>query len=233
IRKELRLWHSLNHMNILSFKGVCFFPLGVRDESLFAMVSPWMRNGTIREYLKNSPEVDRLDMMIGIIDGLAYLHEKNIVHGDLKGANILVTEEGYPVLTDFGVSILMEDDAGFFTESVISSTTNLKGTARFMAPELFHENSDGVNFSTDMWAFGCVTVEVVCGSLPYAESKHDPQVICSILTGKRPHAKGFETSIDPPPFPVTRNKHLEMICDMCWNFDPRGRPTASSLTQQL
>ncbi|KZT36092.1 kinase-like protein, partial [Sistotremastrum suecicum HHB10207 ss-3] len=154
---ELSLWHSLEHDNILSFKGVCYFPTGLPDESLFSMVSPWMRNGTIKEYIKRYPSnIDRICLLYEIINGLKYLHGKNIVHADLKGANIFITDDGHPVLADFGLSKLMEADTGFFTESLTSSTTNLKGTARFMAPELVQNERGRPSCKTDIWAFGCV-----------------------------------------------------------------------------
>ncbi|KZS95202.1 kinase-like protein, partial [Sistotremastrum niveocremeum HHB9708] len=155
--KELKLWASVNHANILPFIGICFFPHSSSDFT-FSLVSPWMANGTISDYIRKYPGTEVTPLMIQVAEGLTYLHTNHIVHGDLKGSNIFITDDRSPVLADFGVSRLAELDSVFTNDSVMTSTShNLKGTIRFMAPELF-ENDDVLhaNKATDVWAFGCV-----------------------------------------------------------------------------
>lgn len=100
------------------------------------------------------------------------MHANNIVHGDLRAVspvtipairtilmfsqgNILVNDHYVPMLTDFGLSILR--GIGSTSADIHSSCA---GTIRFMAPELFNDENAKVSFSSDIYAFGCVCIEV-------------------------------------------------------------------------
>lgn len=96
--KEAVVWKHLVHPNIVPFKGLTLDP--------FQLVSEWMPNGELRHYVKNNPDIDLLSLVgifyrlqrhphpspqiLGIAQGLAYLHSKGMVHGDLKGVRILL-----------------------------------------------------------------------------------------------------------------------------------------------
>ncbi|KZT35167.1 kinase-like protein [Sistotremastrum suecicum HHB10207 ss-3] len=155
-RNEIFIWSSLHHPNVLSFKGFCFFPVGDTEDSLFSLVSPWMTHGTVMEYIEDHPEVDKVLIMSEICQGLVYLHAQDVVHGDLKGPNIFVSDRGHPVLADFGLSRLEELDEVFTTSSITSSSANPKGTTRYMAPEMFDSFSPKPSKATDIWALGCL-----------------------------------------------------------------------------
>ncbi|KIJ50735.1 hypothetical protein M422DRAFT_159283, partial [Sphaerobolus stellatus SS14] len=68
-----------------------------------------------------------------IAKGISYLHENNIIHGDIRGVNILVFEDGTSHVTDFGLSRILKESISGLT------TSNFAGCTRWMAPELFHE----------------------------------------------------------------------------------------------
>ncbi|KAJ8085104.1 serine/threonine protein kinase, AGC [Marasmius tenuissimus] len=178
--KETLVWTRLSHPNLLPFIGVntMLFPEG------FCLVSPWMANGDIIGFLKRNPGHDRLASvgfevsMIGldsislvqvleISAGMAYLHECGIVHGDIKGANVLVNEASQCLLADFGLAITVAES----TMPIKSSTSEMKGSFRWMAPELFHSSNsvcatagDGKElidkFARDLYAFACTVLEV-------------------------------------------------------------------------
>ncbi|KZS87891.1 kinase-like protein, partial [Sistotremastrum niveocremeum HHB9708] len=127
------------------------------SETLFSLVSPWMSHGTIGEYVHKYPDVDRMSLMIDVAEGIAYLHSKGIVHGDLKGGNVLITDQKRAVLADFGLSRLENLDTVFNNSSAQSTTThNLRGTVRYMAPELLRDETPTPTQAADMWAFGCL-----------------------------------------------------------------------------
>ncbi|KAG9119100.1 hypothetical protein FRC07_006058, partial [Ceratobasidium sp. 392] len=112
------------------------------------MISTWEMNGHLRLYLEQHPEADRCRLSTEIADGLSYLHQLNIVHGDLKGANILISERGVPLLSDFGNSTI-ERHTLTFTDTPTKKAMSL----RWAAPEVM----DGGTISSipaDVYALG-------------------------------------------------------------------------------
>ncbi|CAE6511621.1 unnamed protein product [Rhizoctonia solani] len=101
---ELYVWSKCNHPHILSLIGVAEY------QGCISMVSPWMENGNLSWFLPRHPEVNRGIMCFQIADGITYLHSKQvgIIHGDIKGLNILVSPgpDYTPKITDFGNSAI-------------------------------------------------------------------------------------------------------------------------------
>ncbi|KAF8183890.1 kinase-like domain-containing protein [Mycena galopus ATCC 62051] len=152
------------------------------------MVSPWMEHGTVMNYLKvhGHSEVDKL--LYEVAKGLNYLHSCNIVHGDLRGTNILINEDAGACLADFGLSN--------FSDATSSMTTNRGGSSYWMAPELLEPERFCIQFArtpaTDVYAFACVCLELYTGRPPFANLT-EPAAFMKILNGVRP-----ERSVDPP-----------------------------------
>jgi len=105
------------------------------------------------------------------------LHEKKIVHRDIKPTNILIflpdEIEAKPVikLADFGISKMFKEDQGNVTNT---STTNPKGTRGWMAPEVYE--SDRVDSSVDVWALGCIFAYILSeGKHPFGDTPDERQ----------------------------------------------------------
>ncbi|CAE6508022.1 unnamed protein product [Rhizoctonia solani] len=128
--RELSCWSSHKHENILPVLGFAV----VRGD--LAMVSPWMSNGCVTEYVTIYPDCNRVALCIQLTRAIAYLHEHNVVHGDIKGPNVLVSESGTVKITDFGVSIMDHKEVEF------SATATSRGTQRWQAPEILLGQSD-------------------------------------------------------------------------------------------
>ncbi|KAG8705732.1 hypothetical protein FRC09_002785 [Ceratobasidium sp. 395] len=141
--REICAWSRCDHENVLRLLGL------VQYRGRLATISLWMENGTLPEYVVENPSVDWLELCRQVAKGLAYLHEHGIVHGDLKGANVLVSETGIPKLAGFGSTKLreqiMRDTPG--TRPVYSW--------QWAAPELF--NHSPVSPETDAYALGMVS----------------------------------------------------------------------------
>jgi len=109
--REIGVWSVVHHENVTPFLGISF---DFERPHTPCLVSPYYRNGNITSYLKNNPAVDKLALLAGVASALMYLHSRKIVHGDLKGSNILINDNGKPILTDFGRSRIIQPH-GFTT----------------------------------------------------------------------------------------------------------------------
>ncbi|KAG6851417.1 hypothetical protein C0991_009316 [Blastosporella zonata] len=128
-----------------------------------------MENGDISVYLKKNPGAPRRRLADDVGKGLSYLHEKGIIHGDLKGPNILINAAGRARLADFGISSISDSQVIAWTTQ--STSASKGGSVRWQAPELFavgtvedddEEVEEAVNntAASDVYAMGCVFFEV-------------------------------------------------------------------------
>ncbi|CAE6396530.1 unnamed protein product [Rhizoctonia solani] len=153
--REVYLWSKIRHPHIQELLGVVLF------QERVGMVSPWRKHGNLRDYIKKHTNVDRHALCLQVVKGLVHLHESNMVHGDLKACNILVSEDGEIKLSDFDHSILPDCTLAF------SETTNFGGgTLRWMAPELVVPDDEEVpcqrNKKTDVYSLAMTCL--VCNS---------------------------------------------------------------------
>ncbi|GAB1525531.1 hypothetical protein RhiTH_008694 [Rhizoctonia solani] len=156
--KEIRVWSFLNHENVLPLLGLCV----VNNE--LGMVSEFMPNGTIQEYIRNNPGVDRYQLL-----------------------NVVVDANGVPKLTDFGLAQMIRAEDS--TER--SSSSCVGGTSRWMAPELIGSESPSAscgkpNSASDVHALGMTIYEIFTGALPFSSLKREPQVILAIMNREIP-----------------------------------------------
>ncbi|THU85549.1 hypothetical protein K435DRAFT_386447 [Dendrothele bispora CBS 962.96] len=152
--REALVWQHLNSTFIVPFLGIDAesFP------SFLCMVSPWMRHGTVLKHLADHGRAGVDKRLHEVAQGLAYLHSQNIVHGDLRGANILINDDWQACLTDFGLTV-------FNDATAVTFTSRREGSVRWMAPELHVPETFGLDrfrltSETDIYAFGCVCLEV-------------------------------------------------------------------------
>jgi len=220
LRQKFEAWLDLKHPNVLPFLGV-IRPVERGPAPVF-MVSPWMENGDLRQYLQRHPEPDKHGMALGIAKGLEYLHAQTppVVHGDIRTSNVLVDSEGAPCLCDYGTLDLMADHG--------ENTTSSLKWARWAAPERIDPSLDphaGRTAPADMFSFGMLCYELVSGKPPF----HGETVIHAMLhliAGDRPELQ--------PEWKLDSN--LSMLCEVlqqCWQQDPTSRPSASVVVQKL
>lgn len=113
--------------------------------------------------------IDEPTMWQFILDtasGLAYLHEKDILHRDIKPDNILVDESGKFLITDFGISVSFRSTLRQNSSCIKNDTGSIGGAIPYMAPELFGEDAEAVKAS-DIWALGVTLFELLTGELPF------------------------------------------------------------------
>jgi len=167
-----------------------------------------------------------LDMLIGATRGLNYLHENEIVHGDLKSPNILIDAEGNPRLSDFGLCSITRD-----VDSANASTPNHNCTVRYCAPELL--DIDGAarvdkrrrTTESDVYSLSMVIVELATGKPPFPEF-HDIKIPAVVSKGKRPSKPRHFDALG-----IT--SEVWAVAERCWRQKPRGRPKIKDILRDL
>ncbi|KAJ7767194.1 kinase-like domain-containing protein, partial [Mycena metata] len=217
--REALLWRQLCHPNILPFFGVYYL------ERRLCLISPWMENGNIFKYLKKRPfNINRLSFVLDVALGVEYLHSNNVVHGDLKSANILVTSSGRACIADFGLSYITNPMTFRFTHATVERGQG--GTLRYQAPELFQDEMN--HFGADIYAFGCVCYEassIMTGKVPFYEIAKDPAVMMKVLAGHRPSK--------PSSWSTPVLEQFWQLLHDCWNTGRDLRPTAPQIAERL
>ncbi|CEL63966.1 Cell division control protein 15 OS=Saccharomyces cerevisiae (strain ATCC 204508 / S288c) GN=CDC15 PE=1 SV=3 [Rhizoctonia solani AG-1 IB] len=214
--KEIYTWSKCNHSNVVKLLGLAIY----RD--CLAMISPWAVNGNICSYISRHQSADRCRLSISICAGLAYLHENHVVHGDLKGANVLISYDGTPMLTDFGNSNVQSTTLQF-TQTLSSPGYSLRWTA----PEILRGTS-GLTTAGDVYSLGMTILEVFTSEVPFPE-KADLSLYGHIVVDrKRPHRP--RTII--PERSIFGNI-LWGILTSCWSYNPQLRPFSATVWQLL
>jgi len=153
------------------------------------------------------------------------LHSNDIIHGDLKGANILVNNSQRACLADFGLSAV--SDANILHWTSHSSAASKGGSVRWQAPELFDVDNDDVVYNSkasDVYAMSCVAYEIFTGNIPFYDFPRDSTVTLKVKAGAKPS--------QPPPSspawgPWRLTEPIWMLMQVCWSTEPGARPTVN------
>jgi serine/threonine protein kinase len=155
---------------------------------------------------------DQLNISFGIVKGISYLHQlrPKIIHRDLKSANILLTNDKKPILTDFGMAKVKLE-----TQKV----TRIAGTSNWMAPEMFDEEGK-ITEKVDVYAFGMVMYEITTGMIPF-DGKTLQQIYALLTKEKRPIIPDY---CDP---------FFKSLIEECWKQDYKERPRIFDICAKL
>ncbi|KAH9309984.1 hypothetical protein KI387_037895, partial [Taxus chinensis] len=145
----------------------------------------------------------------GILRGIEYLHSQGIVHGDIKGRNVLVGSSGVK-LADFGSAIMMA------TAKEGERKVELSGTPLWMAPEVVNQEARGL--PCDIWSMGCTVVEMATGRPPWTNIPHPLAAMYKI-----------GCSDELPEFPKTLSPEGHDFLEKCFRRDPEQRWTSAQL----
>ncbi|XP_052185067.1 mitogen-activated protein kinase kinase kinase YODA-like isoform X2 [Diospyros lotus] len=202
--QEIALLSRLSHPNIVQYYGseavgdkLYIYLEYVSGGSIYKLLQEYGQFGelAIRNYTKQ------------ILSGLAYLHAKNTVHRDIKGANILVDPNGRVKLADFGMAKHITGQ---------SCPLSFKGSPYWMAPEVI-KNSNGCNLAVDIWSLGCTVLEMATTKPPWSQFEG---VAAMFKIGN---------SKDLPAIPDNLSDEGKDFVRQCLQRNPFHRPTAVQL----
>ena len=151
LKLEAGILGSMRSNYIVQLQGICL------EAPNYCLVMELMPKGSLYSVLQNSSELPlsvRYRIGLDVCYGLYHLHEKNILHRDLKSLNVLLDDRFRAKITDFGLSKIKSEMASS------SSTKGMKGTLGWMAPELFKEEAKATP-AVDIYAFGMVLWEMM------------------------------------------------------------------------
>jgi eukaryotic-like serine/threonine-protein kinase len=158
--REAQLMNSLDNTHLVPIYDSGSSLIG--DITWYYIVMPFMQGGTLRARIRRSPlALTEACIDLGdIADALDYIHQRGIVHRDIKASNVLLDSEGRCYLADFGIARTNTD------ATQLTSTGNVLGTVDYVAPELFETNRKA-DAGTDLYSLGVLLFEMVTGQLPF------------------------------------------------------------------
>ncbi|XP_042413886.1 serine/threonine-protein kinase STY46-like isoform X5 [Zingiber officinale] len=206
-QQEVFILKNVQHENVVRFVGACTKP------PQLCIVTEYMQGGNLYDYLHKQHNILELSMLlkisIDVCKGMEYLHNNNIVHRDLKTANLLIDSNFVVKVADFGVARI-QNQGGVMTAET--------GTYRWMAPEVI--NHLPYDEKADVFSFGIVLWELTTSKIPY-ENMTPLQAALAVRQGHRPE------------IPETTHPRLSDLMRRCWEGIPTERPTFSEIVVEL
>ena len=217
IQKDIQIIINVKHQNILNIIGVC-----LNKENSIIIVMPYFTKGSLFDFLHNEnnnnnklTSKQKINISIGIIKGIQYLHKHNIIHYHLTSKNILIDDNLNPIIADYGFNNLKK------TYNIFNKYHNLNS---YSSPEMLTETSgklcgslnNNFNEKNDIYSFGLILWELFTETIPFNVKLKD--VKNYVLNEKlRPKIKD---DID---------KEIANLIRECWDTEPANRPECESI----
>lgn len=216
LKHEIDLLQGLHHPNIVQYLGT------TADDQYLNIFLEYVPGGSIATMLKqyNTFQEPLIKNFVRqILAGLSYLHSKDIIHRDIKGANVLVDNKGGIKISDFGISKRVEASTVLGTRASNGGghihRPSMQGSVYWMAPEVVRQTAH--TKKADIWSLGCLVIEMFIGSHPFPDCSQ-LQAIFAIGSNKA-----------RPPAPESASKDAVGFLDMTFQLDHEQRPDADEL----
>ncbi|PYH99466.1 MAP kinase [Aspergillus ellipticus CBS 707.79] len=216
LKHEIELLQGFHHPNIVQYLGTA------ADDQYLNIFLEYVPGGSIATMLKqyNTFQEPLIKNFVRqILAGLSYLHSRDIIHRDIKGANILVDNKGGIKISDFGISKRVEASTLLGARASGGGghvhRVSMQGSVYWMAPEVVQQTVH--TKKADIWSLGCLVVEMFTGAHPFPA--------CSQLQAI--YAIGRERA--RPPAPEHASNEAVAFLDMTFQVDYEKRPSADEL----
>lgn len=213
--KEVANLQALRHERLIQLIGIaCEMPL-------LCIVTELAAGGSLHDLLHVKrvmlQEAQKLRLILQMTEGVMFLHGQRppFVHRDLKSANVVLDAELNAKLCDLGITERME-------RTHISKRDAEAGSPRYMSPELFHAPGK-LTEKMDLWALGCLAVEVLTTRVPHEGCINVQQVATKLLVTKEPP---FTDDWSVPFHPEVKE-----ILSKCFEWNPVERPSAAKVLE--
>jgi len=213
VQAEINVMRDLAHENIVQYIGSQTDP----STNTLEIFLEYVTGGSLAHLIKEhgplrTPLVKKFTLHI--TKGVNYLHSREIIHRDIKGANVLITDSGVAKLADFGCSKQLEM---LSTQDRDSTLHNIRGSIPWMAPEMIKQS--GHDYPADIWSLGATVLEMATGKYPWPDLKEHVNALFVI---------GNTNS--PPPMPESFDGTLlKDFLLKCFVIDPEHRAIAEEL----
>jgi len=215
LKQEIDLLQGLQHTNIVQYLGTSC------DDSHLNIFLEYVPGGSIAGMLKQyntfrEPLIR--NFVRQILEGLAYLHDRNIIHRDIKGANVLVDNKGGVKISDFGISKRVEASTMLNQGPSGSNRPSLQGSVFWMAPEVVRQSTH--TKKADIWSLGCLIVEMFTGSHPFPNHSQFQAIFA------------IGASSAKPDIPSQASEEGKKFLAMTFETDYQKRPSAEQLLKE-
>jgi serine/threonine protein kinase len=220
LKQEISLLKTLNHKNVVKYHATEVSEQ--RDE--VDIILEYVSGGSVRSLLDKFHGLDERVVSLytkQILEGLEYLHNHEIIHRDIKGANVLIDANGTIKLSDFGCSKKLNkltDQENPQENSFNHLPLSLKGSPYWMAPEVVLKKGQGK--AADIWSVGCVVIEMLTGRPPWSQITSDLSEIYKLII-----------SGAPPNFPSDISENCRSFLYATLKNKPEERPTCTELLE--
>ncbi|KAM5582483.1 hypothetical protein ABKV19_002744 [Rosa sericea] len=204
LEQEIALLSQFEHENIVQYYGT------QKDKSKLYIFLELVTKGSLQKLYQVYHLTDSHVSVYTrqILQGLKYLHDRKVIHRDIKCSNLLVHANGSVKLADFGLAKTMK----------MNDIKSCQGTAYWMAPEVVNRKSQGYGLPADIWSLGCTVLEMLTGMVPYNNLEW---VVALWKIGKG----------EPPLVPDSLSREAQDFIRLCLQVKPDNRPTAAQLLE--
>jgi serine/threonine protein kinase len=203
--KEIRTLNDCDSPFLVKFLGAFY------SDPAISIALELMDAGSLETVLEAAPRrrmPERIAAIVArqMVEGLAYLHRKHMLHRDIKLSNVCLSRRGEVKLTDFGISTQLQNS--------IAVCATFVGTYTYMSPERIIGKE--YSYASDVWSLGLIVLESVMGEFPYPDNGVVIHLMKTVVEG-------------PPEIPKDLSPDLRSFCEQCLRTNAAERASAADL----